>query len=437
MKSVFMSRSSQFAVIAAFSAFAWNAAPATAADLGGDCCADLEERIAELEATTARKGNRKVSLTISGWVNEAVFFWDDGSEKNVYVGTNSLEQSRVKFSGEAKIASNWSAGYTLELGVTGHPSNQWDQAGPNSKGSGTSIDNGITVRKSNWWVKSKELGKLTVGLEGTATYHLLDDADATNTRNVSDAEAAMVAMARFQLRSGGAGVNGLLWTDVARGVNNSTPGQNGRRNIVRYDSPEFAGFVGTATWGEDDMWGLALTYKSTWFNDFKVLGKVGYEKTTDSNTSPCSAAARLDCEWWGAAATVMHEPTGLFVYGGYGEQRDDSELDLNPAANEIDRTWFIQAGIERKFFDLGKTTVFGEYRNDQAGSNLARSFGGSFVHDSDLDFWAAGLIQQISAADTLLYVVYRHADGETTNNAGATVDLDAFDMVITGAKINF
>ena len=27
---------------------------ASAADLGGNCCADLEERIAELEATTAR-----------------------------------------------------------------------------------------------------------------------------------------------------------------------------------------------------------------------------------------------------------------------------------------------------------------------------------------------------------------------------------------------
>ena len=38
---------------------------AFAADLGGNCCADLEERIAELEATTARKGNRKVSLTVS------------------------------------------------------------------------------------------------------------------------------------------------------------------------------------------------------------------------------------------------------------------------------------------------------------------------------------------------------------------------------------
>jgi hypothetical protein len=41
-------------------------ASAQAADLGGNCCADLEERIAELEATTARKGNRKVSLTVSG-----------------------------------------------------------------------------------------------------------------------------------------------------------------------------------------------------------------------------------------------------------------------------------------------------------------------------------------------------------------------------------
>ncbi|HRY07757.1 MAG TPA: porin, partial [Hyphomicrobiaceae bacterium] len=59
--------------------------PASAADLGGDCCADLEERIADLEATTARKGNRKVSLTVSGQVNHAVVFWDDGRENNVYV----------------------------------------------------------------------------------------------------------------------------------------------------------------------------------------------------------------------------------------------------------------------------------------------------------------------------------------------------------------
>ena len=69
-----------------------SAGSASAADLGGNCCADLEERIAELEATTARKGNRKVTLTISGWVGEQVMYWDNDNpnplfnEKNTYVG---------------------------------------------------------------------------------------------------------------------------------------------------------------------------------------------------------------------------------------------------------------------------------------------------------------------------------------------------------------
>ena len=127
MNSVFKLSSSRLALVAAFGFVAAGFTPAAAADLGGDCCADLEERIAELEATTARKGNRKVSLNISGWVNESVFFWDDGTERNAYVGTNSLEQTRFRFTGEAKIARDWSAGYTLEIGVQGHASNKWDQ----------------------------------------------------------------------------------------------------------------------------------------------------------------------------------------------------------------------------------------------------------------------------------------------------------------------
>src|ERR1700686_4746461 len=96
-------------VIAAMGFVFAMSAPAASADLGGDCCADLEERVAELEATTARKGNRKVSLTISGWVNEAIFAWDDGTQRKVYQGTNSLEQSRFRFTGEAKIDKDLSA----------------------------------------------------------------------------------------------------------------------------------------------------------------------------------------------------------------------------------------------------------------------------------------------------------------------------------------
>src|SRR5262245_51995417 len=89
------------------------AGSASAADLGGNCCADLEE-------TTVRKGNRKVSLTISGWVAEQVMWWDDGFEKNVYVtGIGTTIATNVKFTGQATIAPGWTAGYVLHLEADG------------------------------------------------------------------------------------------------------------------------------------------------------------------------------------------------------------------------------------------------------------------------------------------------------------------------------
>jgi hypothetical protein len=53
-----------------------------------------------------------------------------------------------------------------------------------------------------------------------------------------------------------------------------------------------------------------------------------------------------------------------------------------------------------------------------------------------LNFWAAGVAQNIENADMTLYALYRHYEGDVTK-AAVTANLDAFDMVITGAKINF
>jgi predicted porin len=407
---------------------------AQAADLGGDCCADLEERVADLEATTARKGNRKVSLTISGWVNEAVFAWDDGTESNVYVGTNNLEQSRFRFAGDAKIDKDWSAGYTIEIGIWGHDSGRWNQNSP-SDSTAVSHDNSMQIRKSNWWVKSKTYGKLTVGLEGTSTYHLLDDADGANTRNYSDAEAASSYQGAFLIRSNGV-LTGLRWSDVERGFNNGTPGQDGRRNIVRYDSPEFGGFVASASWGEDDLWDTSLTYKGE-VHDFKLIGKIGYGESTDPVATNCGGTPNnFKCTWWGAAATAMHTPTGLYLYGGYGQQTIES---LPGTLDDTSTTYFLQPGIERKWHPIGKTTIFGEYRKDDPGSN------GNTTREADLTFYAAGVVQNIEAAAMDVYIMYRHAEGDFVLNApiagvggiGSKVSIDDFDMVITGARIQF
>ena len=108
---------------------------ALAADLGGNCCADLEERIADLEATTIKKGNRKVSLTISGHVSAGVMYWNDGTQNDVYFGDPGNGTSRFRFLGTAKIMPKLSAGFLYEFNAT-----------PNSLGASTNQLNGGSIR---------------------------------------------------------------------------------------------------------------------------------------------------------------------------------------------------------------------------------------------------------------------------------------------------
>lgn len=439
-----MKRGFSIAGLVLATAISTGTSSAFADDLG---FADLEERIAELEATVARKGNRKVSLTISGWVNENLVFWDDGTKRDAYVGTNAVEQSRVRFLGEAKVTRDVSAGYVLELGVDGHPSGQWDQEGPDSKRSQSVPDNAVSVRKSLWFLKSKEWGQVSVGQNGTATYHLLDDADLTLTRNVSDAEGPALFLSQFQLRADGKSVGfpgELRWSQILRGFNNSTPGQSGRRNVVRYDSPVWQGFSVVAAWGEDDLWDAALTYKNV-LGDFSLLARVGYGESTDPGAfdgvgtecyrvSVPNVLPSFECRWGGAAATVMHKTTGLFVYGGWGKQN------IPGLGNPDSETWFIQPGIERKWFELGRTNVFGMYRRDDAGSNPSGGVG--MTLGASVEFWQAGVVQHIENADMTLYALYQRADGSIRGDGltfapFGTTELDAFQTIVMGAQINF
>ncbi len=135
---------------------------ANAADLGGDCCADLEERIAELEATTVRKGNRKVSLTISGYIAQEITVWDDGQESNTYIhGLGPTQASHIKLGGQAIIAPGWTAGYLLRIqDLTGNAFSG-GTAGV-SQSTSTRNDN-LNTQMSYWYVQSKELGKVSVG----------------------------------------------------------------------------------------------------------------------------------------------------------------------------------------------------------------------------------------------------------------------------------
>lgn len=82
----------------------------------------------------------------------------------------------------------------------------------------------------------------------------------------------------------------------------------------------------------------------------------------NTNTGQCfPSGSHGDCAWWGVGALVQNVPTGLYLYGGYAENHNDLQ---SVALSDEARTWYLQGGIERKWFDLGKTNIFVEYRND-------------------------------------------------------------------------
>ena len=145
------------------------ATSASAADLGGNCCADLEERIAELEATAARKGNRKVSLTISGWVGEQITFWDDKHERNMYVtGLGHTLSSHFRFAGNAKISSGLTAGYVLHI----EASTVSPLLGTTQNSDEGNALPALSILESYWFLKSDHMGQISVGQRSPATDNL-------------------------------------------------------------------------------------------------------------------------------------------------------------------------------------------------------------------------------------------------------------------------
>jgi predicted porin len=445
--------------------------PALAADLGGDCCADLEERVAELEATTVRKGNKKVSVQLYGQTNKAVLFWDDGAEKNTYVVDNNYESSRFGVKGNAKITGDWSAGYRLEIESTTAASNNVNQYNPgDDPGFG-----GLNVRHSYMYVNNKKMGEVRWGLTATPIYNITKDTNVTELEDTMHSDNRMNQS--FFLRPQGfnteADLSNLRWSDISRCYDSSNDFVcSTRKNGVAYWSPKWEGF--SASWGffEDDMWGGAVRYQKEWGELFEVGAGMGYEKTTDERLLAGGGGLnnfKREIQDWAGSASIKHKPTGLFVFGAwsYSDNNDSNTVHAGVFTGTSDplmNAWDIQFGIQRKMeflglANLGDTSFWGgiTQSNDGlgAGTNLGRIpadrflTAGTFANvgvdteitGSQVDRWSLAFDQAIDSAMMHVYAVYQHLSPEVdlvdSSLNSVSAPLDDFDLFYTGARIYF
>jgi hypothetical protein len=387
---------------------------ASAADLGGNCCADLEERIAELEATTARKGNRKVSLTISGWVAEQVTWWDDGEESNTYVGGISTTLgTNVKFTGQATIVPGWTAGYVLHLEADGSDTLAGTNRNtPTGEGLFAGSTNYVQTLQSYWFIKSESLGKVGVGLQSMVSDNAAILVDGSGS--LVPANWVTFDVGGFNYRNSGGGFGPTILG--AGGCNGGGDCYGIPLNSVRYDTPTFAGFSASAAWGEDDIWDVGLRYAGEVVG-FKLAAVVTYGESNSPNGASSLGNLIPASDYLQAGLYVQHIGTGLFGLVNYG----DFQEDVVGADNS--ETWYFKAGLRQRWTPLGHTVLYGEYDRNENG----------FENGSESEFWGLGVVQEIDNAAMSLWVSYRQFSADSPSEP----DLQDFDMIKAGALINF
>lgn len=436
------------------------ATSASAADLGGNCCADLEERIAELEATTARKGNRKVSLTITGWVAEIGTYWDDGVEQNTYItGAGTTLSSNVQFTGQAQISPGWTAGYHMHIEL--NPSDPFFTGQATDNGVFNpglpSFATGVVPLQSYWFLKSDTLGKVSlgkispfsdnvtiIGVDGSG----LGSIFAANSPNFGNFKG-------FALRRDGQFIAGpagnFAWDDIANcwqigdaGAGISMDCTAAPANMVRYDSPVWNGFSVGGSWGEDDLWDVGAKYAGQ-IGDFKLNVAGAYSENKDeSHIVPNSLFGGLipiterEVSYFQIGAYLEHAPTGLFVYGTYGHEEIDSP-NANAFGLDSDDAFYLKGGMRKKWFSIGHTVPYVEYQHTEDMMGFFALQAGAT--GSEFDRWGAGVVQEIDAAAMSVWVAYKHWDGEISGPAATCTtlcgELDDFQRVEVGGVIGF
>jgi hypothetical protein len=312
------------------------------------------------------------------------------------------------------------------------------------------------LRHAFWYIQSQRLGTLTIGQTDTPS-------SSTFTLTLAnipmiEADPSGVGGAGFRIRGESGTLSNFYWANLMH----PNQGSLSRRNEVLYTSPTISGFQFKAAWGEDDFWSASLAWAGE-HSGFRLAAKVAYADVSDAGfavadtsafgigavfspsgatgciaeTDPVSDTSHreVDCNHWVFGASVMHVATGLFVSGGYVDFTDDNrQAVLGAAYDDNDTAWYVHGGIEQKFFALGKTTLYGEYGEQQNGL-VAPGYGGE-----TMSFWGLGMVQNIEAAAMDLYLFYRQLSVEIPDSDLLAAGLEPaqdFSMVGVGAIIRF
>jgi hypothetical protein len=354
-----------------------------------------------LEKTTVKSGNDKVRLTLSGQVDRAVLYADNGVNARAMHVDNDNYPTLIRINGEGDYNKDLKVGGTIELALNSNLSDNVDlgQATSAPTASSTALPAfAVAKRKLEVYAQHTQYGKLSLGQGDTAS------------KNVS-----LIDLSGTHLLTDGAGADffagGIRFINKA---NNSAGPQikqtytsmdgMGRDDRIRYDTPQWMGFTASASHVTGDSNDVALRFSGE-FDKTKISAGVTW----------ANDRKRSNSRQTNGAISVLF-PIGISITGAAGVRKFN-------LINRADGSFgFVKLGYQRDFFSFGKTAFaidYGRGKSISANDNVGTLYG-------------VLLVQNIDKIATEVYIGAHH------HHLGVPgVSYNRIFALMTGARVKF
>jgi hypothetical protein len=349
----------------------------------------------------------KAVVAISGQIQRAAVFVDDGSSQRLRHMEQGQSESGIDIKGSAAVNSDLKASFHIDMDVDVNSQNA--DGTTNGGFAGESAGNDINTPKVNMALAHKSLGTMTIGRTGAAA-----DGVAHNSTHGSYGFSQGLLLnniADYGVRDSDDGdQSGNLIDSFASGALGD-PG--GRSPMIRYDTPRVAGFAAAVSHEDAGHVSVGANFGGN-VGPFKVSIKAGYHNGDGDADNVL-----------GVSGAIQHSSGlgGGYAYTFTMDGVQNTAVNAITANGDFDvHQSAAQVYYKAKFNEMGRTTVMGEWQQ-------ARDFG---VTGSELNAFSAGIGQNIDSAAISFYGKYIHVDVEAPGES-----FDDVQAVETGIRMKF
>ena len=342
-------------------------------------------------AMTAPMAAQAVKYKMSGQVNRAIVFMDDGDQSDVRNVDSIASGTRWRLKGSEDLGNGMKVGFYYEMQTSSAPSSA---ARPDQNTDGANgVGAGGNIRQANVWF-SGGWGKMSMGqLDGAA-----------NGATEADLSGTCISGNCVLRASYTAGIN---WRTSAGGTIGQTVGSThsnfdgfSRYDGIRYDSPALGPVTISGSVGNDSKWDVAARV-NTGVGGGQLSGALFYGEA--------SGALNIDNRWGGSLSYLFSQGTN--ITGAYAENETQ-------AGNDSDN-WYIKLG--HKWGPHAVGIGYGE-TSDFAGQGFEESG------------WNIGYVHNLKKANTQLYASFNNHQLDTPTGTASVEDINAF---VVGARVKF